>query len=287
VRRVVAETHLCQNVARGVARLVGGQHRNRPERDPPFADAAAAAMRAVFDDPAARAVRRHATAESWQDVIIGDVDPVADRQRVDGFLVSFSVATVVLEASSFVITKTAVIAVSPPDRHRSGNSKNHWETTVIMKCSRIKDFGTSRASRGHRETSDNQSTNLGVMSSNLFGRANEIRNLGWFCLLILWAFVYLGYTTRYTIALVAHAKLPATAVVIICTLRAVLRPATKLGAPGLRPNPTLRCAHKGDDRIPQGHPEPSASIARAVLWYRPKHRLATERLRQRCRLRRG
>jgi hypothetical protein len=78
------------------------------------------------------------------------------------------------------------------------------------------------ARKGRAVRPEGPPTNLGVRSSNLFGRANEIRNLGWFCLLILWAFAYLGYTTRYTIALVAHAKLPATAVVIICTLRAVL-----------------------------------------------------------------
>ncbi len=59
VWRVLAETDLCQNVARSFARLVGRQYRNRPERDAPFSDAAATAMRAVFDDPTAYAVRRH------------------------------------------------------------------------------------------------------------------------------------------------------------------------------------------------------------------------------------
>jgi hypothetical protein len=31
-----------------------------------------------------RAVRRHAAAEPRQDVVVRDVDPVADRQRIDG-----------------------------------------------------------------------------------------------------------------------------------------------------------------------------------------------------------
>jgi hypothetical protein len=94
-----------------------------------------------------------------------------------------------------------------------------------------------------------QTTNLGVRRSNLFGRTNEIRNLGWFCLLILWAFVYLGYTTRYTIALVAHAKLPATAVVIICTLRAVL-PCMGLFltfSPGVQRPPLSQQEHWNED----------------------------------------
>jgi hypothetical protein len=70
VRRVVAETHFCQNVARSLARLVGCQHGNRPECDSPLADTAPAAVWAIFDDPAARAVRRHAATEAGQDAVV-------------------------------------------------------------------------------------------------------------------------------------------------------------------------------------------------------------------------
>jgi hypothetical protein len=72
---------------------------------------------------------------------------------------------------------------------------------VKVNCSKIKYLSTSRARRKDRETSDRQSTNLGVRSSNLFGRANQIRNLGWFCPLVLGPFALLGYTIGYTTAL--------------------------------------------------------------------------------------
>ena len=53
---------------------------------------------------------------------------------------------------------------------------------------------------------EHQTTNLGVRSSNLFGRANYIRNLGWFCPLILRSFSALGYTIRYTTVLACARK---------------------------------------------------------------------------------
>jgi hypothetical protein len=63
--------------------------------------------------------------------------------------------------------------VSPPDRHRSGNAKDRRGTAVTGNCSKIKVYGMSGAGWGHWESSDHQSTNLGVRSSNLFGRANN------------------------------------------------------------------------------------------------------------------
>src|SRR5271169_6326793 len=48
------------------------------------------------------------------------------------FLVSFRVVTVGAPGHQFGARKKAtVIAVSPPDRHRAGNTENHRETTVI------------------------------------------------------------------------------------------------------------------------------------------------------------
>jgi hypothetical protein len=46
-----------------------------------------------------------------------------------------------------------------------------------VKTQRNQGNGTSRTSRQSQETSDSQSTNLGVRSSNLFGRANQFNDL--------------------------------------------------------------------------------------------------------------
>jgi hypothetical protein len=58
MRRVLTESNPCQDIACGFARLFRRQHRNRPKGYPPFTNAAAATMGAIFDDPAPCAVTR-------------------------------------------------------------------------------------------------------------------------------------------------------------------------------------------------------------------------------------
>ena len=92
-------------------------------------------------------------------------------------LVSFRVATVGAPGHQFSDRKKAMViggdrhvaTGSPPIREYEespGNNSN-------LEFNNINIFGISRDSRGRRETSDAQSTNLGVRSSNLFGRATQ------------------------------------------------------------------------------------------------------------------
>ena len=92
------------------------------------------------------------------------------------FLVSFRVATVGAPGHQFSDRKKAMViggdrrvaTGSPPIREYEespGNNSN-------LEFNNINIFGISRDSRGRRETSDAQSTNLGVRSSNFFGRAS-------------------------------------------------------------------------------------------------------------------
>jgi hypothetical protein len=96
------------------------------------------------------------------------------------FLVSFRVATVGAPGHQVSDRKKAMViggdrhvaTRSPPIREYEESPENNSN----LEFNNINIFGISRDSQGRGETSDAQSTNLGVRSSNLFGRAKHNRS---------------------------------------------------------------------------------------------------------------
>ena len=86
VRDVVTEANFGQDLRGRLPSLIWCQHRDSAKRNAFLGNAPPPAMRTIFHDPTARALGRHATAEPGEAVVVGDVNSLADRQRIDDFL---------------------------------------------------------------------------------------------------------------------------------------------------------------------------------------------------------